>query len=490
MPIDFNPQALDMFRNAQLANENSVANLDGKGGLKTNGTFHSGNIFRTIGRSGDERRANNEVRTELLRSLGGAFGLEGMSETNGTVTFSREFMAKLEKILGRDVLKSDDFKLNADGSVTSGRPLTQRRISAILSRAEEVAAEKAGIDDGKGAVDKTTGSGKSGRVKTDFGLRKEIYNPLFGKLDAIKGKLQDAPEHVRKFYERVGKSLDYLANQLDVDRTQDNAPDKSVLRNDQAYEFNVLELGDEYKDDMNKFEYYDPKQGKYVPLKNTSDFGKNVLWYAIGGGFIHLERATRINEEGKKVTFHMEDAPDIGPLRKYIADTLRLFVAKAIDLFEASEKAGKLDTLFEHLKTPGACIEDQGLHFVEFEARHLTDKSKATSVEDAERLELIADGKPADLPKNAVAQFMEVVIGIEDEEWFSQEKGWNKETADAVKAALRGKSCVMQDFNAPHKLGEKVPDLMGNDGMPVVKILTDELIDEIGPKVLREYFRV
>ena len=69
MPIDFNPQALDMFRNTQLANENSVANLDGKGGLKANGTFHSGNIFRTIVRSGDERRANNEIRTELLRSL-------------------------------------------------------------------------------------------------------------------------------------------------------------------------------------------------------------------------------------------------------------------------------------------------------------------------------------------------------------------------------------------------------------------------------------
>lgn len=33
-------------------------------------------------------------------------------------------MTKLESILGRDVLKSGDFKIGADGSVTSGKPLT------------------------------------------------------------------------------------------------------------------------------------------------------------------------------------------------------------------------------------------------------------------------------------------------------------------------------------------------------------------------------
>ena len=43
----------------------------------------------------------------------------------------------------------------------------------------------------------------------------------------------------------------------------------------------------------------------------------------------------------------------------------------------------------------------------------------------------------------------------------------------------------MQDFNAPHKLGEKVSELVGENGLPIVKELTDEL----GPKVLREYFR-
>ena len=47
----------------------------------------------------------------------------------------------------------------------------------------------------------------------------------------------------------------------------------------------------------------------------------------------------------------------------------------------------------------------------------------------------------------------------------------------------------MQDFNAPHKLGEKVSELVGENGLPVVKVLTDDLIDELGPKILKEYFR-
>jgi hypothetical protein len=76
---------------------------------------------------------------------------------------------------------------------------------------------------------------------------------------------------------------------------------------------------------------------------------------------------------------------------------------------------------------------------------------------------------------------MDVLTDFEGEEWFSKEAGWNQKLADAVKAALRGKKCVMQDFDAPHKLGEAVPDLIGESGLPVVKELTDELIDELGP---------
>ena len=498
---DINLAALDMFRTAKDWTADSIANLDGKDAIKKAGEY--GGALSALGRTCIERTANNEMRTELLKSLAQAFGMQVMTDNDGKARFTREFLISLERKIGAE-FKRGDFKLDADGYVCSGRPLTARRIKAIISKVtlatldpgssdSSISTERADAMKSKSEIKseetgKSTGADESGPVKTKFGLRKEIYNPFFAKLDIIKGKLLGAPEHVQKFYERIGMSLDYLADQLDTDRMSEAAPDKSALRNDQGYEFEVLELGGEYKPDMNKFEYYDPKKGKHVPLKSTYDFNVNILSPAIGGGFIHLERATRMNEDGKKVTFRPDEAPDIQPLRKYIADTLRLLVSKAIDLYFASEEAGKLDEFFAHLKEPGACIEDQGLHFVQFEAEHLT-KATAISAEDARRLELIADGKAPDLPESSVNQFMYVLSDFEDEKWFSKDAGWNKELADAVKAELRGKKCVMQDFDAPHKLGEKVPDLIGQNGLPVVKVLTDDLIDELGPKILREYFR-
>lgn len=513
-----NIAALNMFHTATSWTADSIANLDGGDAIKNVGEYTG--PLGALSRSDDEKKANNAMRAELLRALGNAFNLKMVTDSDGKARFTRDFLRKLERVIGKD-FKRDDFKLDDEGCVCSGRPLTARRIKAILDKVG-LAARRAGSMQGATSTDRTEamafgsdmesdsevgglsatseekgktgkageagGTSVSGPVKTPFGLRKEIYNPFFAKLDVIKGKIGKAPEHVQKFYTRIEKSLDYLANQLDTDRLSKNAPDKSALRNDQAYEFNVIELGEEYRDDMNKFECYDPKLGKYIPMKNTDEFNKNILWHAIGGGFIHLERATRTNEYKEKVMFRPNEAPDIQPLRKYIADTLRLLVSKSIDLYFASEEAGKLDLFFEHLKEPGACIEDQGLHLVEFEAKHLT-KADAVPDEDARALNLIADGKAPDLPEDTVNQFMDVLIDLEGKEFCTADKGWNKELADAVKAELRGKKCVMQDFDAPHKLGTKVPDVLGENGLPVVKVLTDELIDELGPKVLREYFR-
>ena len=217
-------------------------------------------------------------------------------------------------------------------------------------------------------------------------------------------------------------------------------------------------------------------KGEFKPFK-ADEFSK-FLWDRLGGGLLHVERAK----------FSNGTSTSIEPLKKYIIDNARLFVMKSIDTYLACKEAGKLGAFFEHLKSPGACIEQQCMNLIEFEARHLT-KADAMSAEDTRALELIADGKAPDLPETAVNQFMMVLEDFEGEEFFSKEKGWNKEVADGVKAQLRGKRCTLQDFDAPHKLGEKVPELIGENGLPVVKVLTDELIDELGPKVLKEYFR-
>jgi len=115
---------------------------------------------------------------------------------------------------------------------------------------------------------------------------------------------------------------------------------------------------------------------------------------------------------------------------------------------------------------------------------------EAQSDEEVRVLQLIADGKAPDLPETTVNQFMMVLDDFEGEEFFSPEKGWNKKVSDGVKAQLRGKRCTMQNFEVPHRPGDKLPELIGDNGLPVVKVLTDELIDELGPKVLKEYFRV
>ena len=76
-----------------------------------------------------------QSRTELLCSLGNAFGLNGMGQNkDGVTTFSKSFMDKLQKLLG-DEFKRNDFGISDDGTVTSGKPLTQRRVSAIVKQA-------------------------------------------------------------------------------------------------------------------------------------------------------------------------------------------------------------------------------------------------------------------------------------------------------------------------------------------------------------------
>ena len=181
----------------------------------------------------------------------------------------------------------------------------------------------------------------------------------------------------------------------------------------------------------------------------------------------------------------------IEPLKRYIVNNARFFVTKAIDNYFAAKEAGKLDVYFNFLWNPGACLEDQCVELTEFEANNLVQGGDDLSEKEKTDLRLIAEGRPLDLPPNAVDLFTsDVFIEIEGEEWFDSAKGWTKEVSDAAKAALRGKKCIMQDFSAEHELGQKVPEFKDADHLPIVNELTDELIDEIGPKAFREYFRV
>ncbi len=119
--MSFTTTALDRFRNVNLQSQNAIANIGENNTITQKGSYYRiGWVFR----SSETEKANNAVRTELLQSLGNAFGLNGMSKNkDGVTTFSKGFMAKLEKLLGAD-FKKDDFKIGPDGTVSSGKPLT------------------------------------------------------------------------------------------------------------------------------------------------------------------------------------------------------------------------------------------------------------------------------------------------------------------------------------------------------------------------------
>ncbi len=131
--VDFS--ALSRFSRADLSGADTIAALsrDCSDQLEEAGTYKG--ALGALRRSDDEKANNNAVRTELLKSLGQAFHIEGMVERgDGKVTFNKAFMDRLGKLFGAD-LKQEDFGISADGSVASGRPLTKRRITAILHKA-------------------------------------------------------------------------------------------------------------------------------------------------------------------------------------------------------------------------------------------------------------------------------------------------------------------------------------------------------------------
>ena len=96
MPI--NLSALNMFRSATNWDNKGVANLDHKYAVLNDHVY--GGWLSSIGRDDDEKEANNKVRAELLRSLGLAFKLKGMSEDGeGRLRFSTGFMDRLGQLL-------------------------------------------------------------------------------------------------------------------------------------------------------------------------------------------------------------------------------------------------------------------------------------------------------------------------------------------------------------------------------------------------------
>ena len=478
--MSFNLSALDTFRNVNLGGADAIANLGEGDKIVKKNDYHGaiGAMFR--GRKTEA--ANNAVRTELLCSLGNAFGLEGVGRNDkGVVTFSKDFMDKLAKLLGPD-FKREDFKIAADGTVSSGKPLTQRRIQAIV--------EKAGIYANTGF---SVGAyrQKLESIKKDLG----IAGLSGAQLDALN-KNEKTPS-MTKLFIHVAKSLDFLEGlelgKPAVDKktgkplgyyTYSKNEDTSFIRLDPTLGFK-LELGDDvskWRDNRFQFRMPGSKEGDYQPLNgNLGDFEhgfNHQLFLALGGELIHTERA------------HFDSSgTDIEPLKKYIAQTIQLFAQKMVDVYLECKAEGKMDAFRAHCENPGACMEEKGLQLTKFEEEHLAPPAQeGTGLTKAEAAELerianqaVGDNAPPDKSEDLLYGVIDALN--QGDEKLNASENWADFSA-AAKEKLVGKTAkiVVPFKNEETGFYEFKPLVV--DGKEVVRPLTAEDVDTIGKACL------
>ena len=435
MAIELNSSALNTFRQLHLDNANAIIHVDGDG-LKQDGAYSG--ALSALSRSKEAQAENNAARTALLKALGRAFNVKGMTEEDGKVTFTKGFMDRLEAILGKD-FKRSDFKLTANGEVASGRPLTMRRIDAIVKKADLVGA---------------------GTFTVDVYRRK--FDVMLKAMGAEKMSIADL--------EKKGDEYRTLANITKILKFLECEVDKS-LRVNPEYEFAAeCDELDSFKGapiqylDMNK-----GKDGDYVDVRNLDDWRLYVSSQT--GVVFHPERCTGFNRE---------DYSTVSELNKYLSDNLKLYVKKAIDNFFAAQNCGKMDA-YKKLMGPGAgvCLEEKCMRLLEFEDAHLIEKEEM-NVAEVEALRRIAATAPMNnepvRSENLVYNEIEALGRLNDH--YAQSGDWNDFSAVAKEHLVGTVAMIVRPVEDGD--GYKFEPLM-EDGKPVVRPMTAEDIDALGP---------
>lgn len=479
MAIQFDSKALDVFRNAQFGNANAIANFNraNGGSLVQKGKLGVGGPIAKMFRSSATEAKNNEVRTELLKALAKTFRLENdtIDEFGGTC-FSPEFMDKLSKLLG-PAFKREDFEIDRrTGKVASGKPLTARRITAILKQVD------VHLDD---EFDLDLYAMKLEEIKKEIGV-KGLDNKAFRK-----AMIDD--EQLRSFY-KVQMCIQFLKGDYimlaqakpgskngatkTVYGPDGNAKDKSLLFCNPKYQ----ELKRKGKPTVGvpHFLYKNLDTGKYEPLVHFGALGRNSLNKLFGESMLHPERAKgQYNDPDKEVWFDLEKEEDIEPVKKYILNTVRGFVKKQIDVYNDAKAKGKREEFMELMREPGVCIEDKFLKLVEFEGTHLVDKNNAgLSKAEVAELERLADdnGTAQKADKLVYDEIKFLMAGAEAAKYQNTDK-W-QDFVEPVKKQLRGKVVqVVRPVEAPGG-GYKFEPVV-KDNLPAVRKLTDDEIDRL-----------
>ncbi len=432
--MSFNLSALDPFRNANLAGETAIANVGKDGAVSQKGNYHGalGAIFR----SSSTQAANNAARTELLRTLGDAFDLDGVGRNaKGVTTFSKDFMDKLAKLLG-PAFKCDDFGVGADGTVSSGKPLTQRRISAIVTRA--LIASRGDYD-------------------------AKVYKEKLALVNAELDKLGPDTLHVdsvKDYFAYASKCMDFLENEFE-DLIQENP------------QWNERRAATDKDYDVPRFCFVKPGEFEGEPCKTRARFTNFIAYESSIKPVLHYE-------EYKNLPRELNTPEDVKALKNYVRNTIQTYIRTSIDLFLDAKDAGKLPQLMAKIDNkPGACMDAKasmpGIWREELGLlQHVDDMDTvATHDKDQPLHECIGRVIAAVTKENPSAT------------------SW-ADIAGAVKKQLVGiyrPMSTMQTITSTTKDGEEISEhkfgtLTGDTGKPVVRAITEEDIDALGEAVL------
>ena len=424
--ITFVPKALDVFRNAQLTENDSIANMTLSGGIKEVGIWKGG--IRALGRSTAEKRANNEIRTKFLEALGHAFGLESGMETGegGKVRFSKDFMDKLERILGAE-FKRSNFGINNQGEVDSGKPLTKRRIERIINAA--------------------TLSQKSDYNAETFSQKLALIKTQLDKMKVPMGQ-KGTQASVATFYKGIGKIMNFVQNELDgflVENKEGGEPKcfiKTMVKGKEVLK-PVTSLLDIHN---------------YVQKRTsaTVHIGENIL-------------------PKKHATDPDATLEDLTNPAKQITDYLkRIFtehVTLAINLFFESELQGPemRDKFWRAITKTVICVEGRTTIFGEFQVTNMP--TEDVNIKDIALHDIHT-------PLNVcLSQEMDIVFNqhTELETW--------EDVAPFVKEKLRGLTRPIEKAVMENNKWKFVP-VLDLENKPVIRPITDEDLDEIGPALV------
>ena len=235
MAIQFNPKALSMFSNVDFGNDNAIANLGGDNNLVQKKKL--GSVFLRMFRLPSTEARNNAVRTELLKALGQAFNLDGVTEHGGKTMFSNHFMDRLSEILGPDFNRGD-FGIK-NGVVDSGKPLTQRRIKAIFNAAATAKADATAYD-GKtylAKLDAITDWFRNGRPQDDnstaIGLA--YFGNIKRTIDFLESDMagfDEADDYVRFVFNKTGMRVDVKKIRAELQERGVIKPEPEVINLD------------------------------------------------------------------------------------------------------------------------------------------------------------------------------------------------------------------------------------------------------------------